>query len=90
MIQFNNKTATKANTTNRPLKCEICDKVYWSYNLKTHFELMHNNIAAPNVVSDEEIDLIKKKLNSRYFFLLTILIFLCFRIDFFISNKLMY
>ncbi len=40
-VKFSLKSAEKCTKnspcTNRPVKCSICDQVYWSYNMKSHY-----------------------------------------------------
>jgi hypothetical protein len=65
-ININLKSAAKSTKyspcTNRPIKCTICDGVYWSYNMHLHFSEDHPNINFPNQlqISDEEIKAVKK------------------------------
>jgi hypothetical protein len=35
------KGSKSAPCTNRPVKCAICQNIYWSYNLEQHFENSH-------------------------------------------------
>ncbi len=45
-VNFNIKSAQKSNQyspcTNCPVKCDVCDGIYWSYNMECHFNENHN------------------------------------------------
>ena len=45
--QFSMKAAAKVTErspcTNRPVKCDLCEQIYWSYNLEIHYKSMHKN-----------------------------------------------
>jgi hypothetical protein len=42
---YDRKSAQKSNQyspcTNCPVKCDVCDGIYWSYNLECHFNENH-------------------------------------------------
>ena len=52
--QFSMKAAAKVTErspcTNRPVKCDLCEQIYWSYNLEIHYKSMHKN---PNIPSNQ-------------------------------------
>ena len=47
LYQFSMKAAAKVTErspcTNRPVKCDLCEQIYWSYNLEIHYKSMHKN-----------------------------------------------
>ena len=55
------KISTYACCTNRPIKCELCNSVYWSYNMQKHYESKHNQCEIPEFISSDEIKNLKKK-----------------------------
>lgn len=55
------KISTYACCTNRPIKCELCNSVYWSYNMQKHYESKHNQCEIPEFISIDEIKNLKKK-----------------------------
>lgn len=58
-VKFSLKPAEKSTkssiSTNRPVRCEHCDVVVWSYNLKPHYEHFHPRIVVPYCVPEQEI-----------------------------------
>ncbi len=50
--------------TNRPIECTLCpDKsVFWSYNLKSHYEHDHHSLNCPIIISSEEKNKVLEKL----------------------------
>ena len=57
--KFSLKSSEKPNKrnpcSNRPFECEICQVVYWSYALPTHYTEQHpEQSSCPIVVSDDE------------------------------------
>ena len=47
--------------TNRPVECDICKVVYWSYYLKKRYEENHAASVCPENISDEEVNAMRKK-----------------------------
>ena len=47
---------TSGSCTNRPIHCPICNNLYWSYNLESHYESCHSRFLKdlPKQISDEE------------------------------------
>ena len=37
------KSTKRSPCTNRPIKCEVCNQVYWSYNILFHYQAIHPN-----------------------------------------------
>jgi hypothetical protein len=35
------KSTTFSPCTNHPVKCDLCQGIYWSYNLKIHYQQNH-------------------------------------------------
>lgn len=62
--KFNLKSSTRPTksspSTNRPIECHICKKIFWSYNIKSHFGLMHQEEIAPHLITDLEREYITK------------------------------
>jgi len=62
---FSLKSAEKVSAfnpcTNRPIKCELCSLVVWSYNMRSHYTLNHPNNDYPEkyLLSDDEIKKLK-------------------------------
>lgn len=58
-VKFSLKPAEKSTKnkpcTNRPVKCERCDTILWSYNIEAHYRLNHDGHEIPNMISEEEI-----------------------------------
>ena len=48
--------------TNRPIKCDLCKCIYWSYNMRKNYELKHINCVIPAFVTDEDVEKIEKTL----------------------------
>jgi hypothetical protein len=44
---------------NRPVKCEHCEHIYWSYNMEAHHSKAHRGIDFEQLVTDEEVRLVK-------------------------------
>jgi hypothetical protein len=63
--KFNLKSSAKPTksspSTNRPIECHICKKVFWSYNMRSHFKQIHPNIESPELLTDMERDLVLRK-----------------------------
>jgi hypothetical protein len=36
------KMTERSPCTNRPVKCDLCEKIYWSYNIQYHFDMNSN------------------------------------------------
>ena len=49
------KISTYACCTNRPIIWELCNSVYWSYNMQKHYESKHNQCEIPEFISSDEI-----------------------------------
>ena len=47
--------------TNRPIKCEMCSLVVWSYNMRSHYSMAHSNNDLPEkyLLKDDEIKKLK-------------------------------
>ena len=56
-----NKFVKSYPCSNRPVKCEQCETVYWSYNLTAHYSKTHPNIECPTQISSEESGYILNK-----------------------------
>lgn len=41
--------------SNRPVVCDHCKKVFWSYNMKLHYGNTHPGIDCPEMITEEEI-----------------------------------
>ena len=61
-----NKIKKSAPCTNRPVLCAEClnlksTSYFWSYNLKTHYNIHHSNIQIPSIaiISEEEKSAVK-------------------------------
>ena len=52
-----------ANTpcTNRPVDCQICKVVYWSYAMQKHYEQKHVDSPCPELIAEEEKAIMKVK-----------------------------
>ena len=48
------KQTTRKSFTNRPLACEVCGEVYWSYSLQKHYSLSHEGFTCPLEVTETE------------------------------------
>ena len=57
-IKFSLKSAEKATKngpcTNRPITCDRCKTVQWSYNLPKHYQDKHSDYPIPTTVTDAE------------------------------------
>ena len=52
------ETSTKTGPcTNRPVRCDICKYVLWSYNILTHYKDKHSDYPTPKTVKDTEYKL---------------------------------
>jgi hypothetical protein len=47
--------------TNRPINCEICNAVFWSYNLEQHYFNKHKDQAFISKITTEEIRVLSNK-----------------------------
>jgi hypothetical protein len=56
------KSTTFSSFTNHPVKCDLCQGFYWSYNLKIHYQQNHSSICFPDdkVISNKELSALKK------------------------------
>jgi hypothetical protein len=43
---------------NRPIQCEHCHEVVWSYNMNEHFKISHKGFECPALISEEEKKLV--------------------------------
>jgi hypothetical protein len=68
-FNFNNpvfSSASESTTfspcTKHPVKCDLCQGIYWSYNLKIHYQQNHPSIcfADDKVISNKELSALKK------------------------------
>ena len=41
-----------------PISCAICQVVVWSYSIDGHYNQIHQGVAPPSMVSDEETDVV--------------------------------
>ena len=57
----NNNLVLSNPCSNRPVHCELCETVYWSYNLASHYLLIHPGIKCPEQISKKEFEFIKIK-----------------------------
>jgi hypothetical protein len=57
------KSTTFSPCTNYPVKCDLCQGFYWSYNLKIHYQQNHPSICFPDdkVISNKVICLKKTR-----------------------------
>ncbi len=55
---FCGKISKQNPSTNRPVKCQLCDEVFWFYNLSAHFNLLDQSVPFPDelTVLQAEID----------------------------------
>ena len=56
---FNLKSASKSSANSpctRPIECLLCNGVYWSYNMESHYKANHNNNDLPIHITEEEIN----------------------------------
>ena len=66
-----NKFVKSYPCSNRPVKCEQCETVYWSYNLTAHYSKTHPNIECPTQISSEESGyILNKKQWSIYIYII--------------------
>ena len=63
-IKFSLKSALTSRErtpcSNRPVSCQLCKNVYWSYALQDHYTAVHTGETYPLVISDEEKKLMLK------------------------------
>ena len=65
IFSFNLKSAEKISElnqcTNRPDKCDLCNLVVWSYNIRIHYEQNHPNNHSPEtyLLRNEEVEKLK-------------------------------
>ena len=64
-VKFSIKAAESAKgrnpCSNRPVKCELCKAVYWSYAMERHYSDSHHDHVCPVIVSEEEKQLVLAK-----------------------------
>ena len=57
-VKFSLKAAESAKKpnpcTNRPVECQVCEEVYWSYAMQKHYETSHPGQECPVKVSEQE------------------------------------
>ena len=64
--KFNLKSACKSSIktpcTNRPIRCNVCQCVFWSYNILIHHTLNHSHLTYTDTChpSEDEIKNVKK------------------------------
>jgi len=62
---FSLKSAEKISAlnpcTNRPVKCDLCKLVVWSYNIRIHYEQNHPNNDLPEIylLKNDEVEKLK-------------------------------
>ncbi len=62
------KMTESSPCTNRPVKCDLCEQIYWSYNIQYHFDIMHANPSFPTdqleklKINEEKLKVLKKQL----------------------------
>ena len=44
---------------NRPIKCQHCQYIYWSYNIEAHHLTFHKGITFKPLVTEKEIRMVK-------------------------------
>ena len=47
--------------TNKPVSCDQCKGVFWSYNLEEHYQRSHSGLLCPEMITDEERRLLLTK-----------------------------
>ena len=59
---FNLKSSIKCTSTypctNIPVECNLCNGIYWSYNIESHFKISHNNNASPILITEKEMKMV--------------------------------
>ena len=57
-IHIAKKASKYSPCTNHPVRCEVCNKCFWSYNMETHYKAEHVHLKIPEcfILDDEEID----------------------------------
>ena len=55
-----NKLVKSYPCSNRPVKCDHCEEIYWTYNMETHHLAAHNEMNFNSLITDNERALIKK------------------------------
>jgi hypothetical protein len=62
--EFSMKSSEKVPNSypcsNRPVKCDHCEEIYWTYNMETHHLAAHNEMNFNSLITDNERALIKK------------------------------
>ena len=53
-LKIRDKIVDSYPCTNRPVKCDHCSQIFWSYNLELHYSKSHPGIFCPSMISDEE------------------------------------
>ena len=46
--------------SNRPVKCEYCDEIYWSYNMEAHHLAKHKGMNFNSLITESEERLVRK------------------------------
>ncbi len=61
-IHIAKKPSKYSPCTNHPVRCEVCNKCFWSYNMETHYkaEHVHLPILECFILVDEKIDNVSK------------------------------
>ena len=54
MNKKSSKVVASYLCSNRPVNCDQCKGVYWSYNFDAHFSLAHKSIQFKSLISNEE------------------------------------
>ena len=48
------KSTKSKPCTNRPVKCEHCSVIVWSYNIEQHYLVCHPGVDIPVMISEKE------------------------------------
>ena len=59
------KGSKRSPCTNRPVECQVCKRVFWSYNMHQHFETSHSDHPKSSwAIKDAEKIAVKKTLGK--------------------------
>ncbi len=48
-IHIAKKSSKYSPCTNHPVRCEVCNKCFWSYNMETHYKAEHVHLTIQNM-----------------------------------------
>ena len=54
-LKSTEKSTKSKPCSNRPVKCEHCSVIVWTYNIEQHYLVCHPGVEIPVMISEKEL-----------------------------------